>query len=112
MWSSIAVPLPAIDECSSFSQAPQHLLCRVVKFGGSNSTSGSEAVSLCGFNLHFPTADDDEYLFMGFPAICIPSFVKYSSQGEMDILFLEGFFCHSKLSSLILLDMSSLFFFW
>ena len=73
MWSSIAVPLPAIDECSSFSQAPQHLLCRVVKFGGSNSTSGSEAVSLCGFNLHFPTADDGEYLFMGFPAICIPS---------------------------------------
>ena len=37
VWSSIAVPLPAMEECSSFSQAPQHLLCRVVKSGGKSS---------------------------------------------------------------------------
>ena len=58
------VPLPAMEECSRFSQASEHLLCRVVKSAGKSSTSVSEAVSHCGFNLHFPMADDGEYLFM------------------------------------------------
>ena len=31
---------------------------------GLELTSVSEAVSHCGFNLHFPMADDGEYLFM------------------------------------------------
>ena len=92
VWSSIAVPLPAMEECSRFSQASEHLLCRVVKSAGKSSTSVSEAVSHCGFNLHFPMADDGEYLFMWSLAICIPSFVKYSSQGEMDFLFWEFVF--------------------
>ena len=37
-------------------------------------------------------ADDDEYLFMWLLAICIPSFVKYSSQGEVDFSVFGEFF--------------------
>ena len=54
MWSAISVLLPAINECSSFSQTPQHLFCQVVRFWGNSCTSVCEVVSHCGFNLHFP----------------------------------------------------------